>query len=198
MKAAHSKSDETRSHILTIGRDLMSTRGFTGLGLGELLKTAKVPKGSFYHYFESKEDFGCKLLEFYLEAYMERLNELEATHFNGRERLLHYWQRWIDTQSDSGCEQRCLIVKLSAEIADISQPMGCILAQGTQKVIDRLAHWIKDGQEDGSLSADLDAESLAPMLYHMWLGASLRAKLERSTKPFLSAKEASNALLQPA
>ncbi len=38
-------------------------RGFTGMGLSELLKTAEVPKGSFYHYFRSKGAFGVALLE---------------------------------------------------------------------------------------------------------------------------------------
>ncbi len=38
-------------------------RGFTGMGLSELLKTAQVPKGSFYHYFRSKEAFGVAMLE---------------------------------------------------------------------------------------------------------------------------------------
>ncbi|MEG9023203.1 TetR/AcrR family transcriptional regulator, partial [Klebsiella pneumoniae] len=50
----HSDCD-TREHILATGEQLCMHRGFTGMGLSELLKTAEVPKGSFYHYFRSKE-----------------------------------------------------------------------------------------------------------------------------------------------
>ncbi len=71
------KSEQTRNHILTVGRELISVHGFNAMGgLGLLLKHASVPKGSFYHYFASKEDFGCKLLEQYVDSYQERLNAL--------------------------------------------------------------------------------------------------------------------------
>ncbi len=195
------KSDLTRAHILETGERLIASKGFTGLGLGELLKTAKVPKGSFYHYFTSKEDFGEKLLDHYLEDYMSRLDGLESvSDYDGRQRLLAYWQRWIDTQcgitlSEDGCERKCLIVKLSAEIADISDPMRLVLASGTSRVIAQLASWIEEGQKDGSLASGIQSLDVATMLYHMWLGASLRAKLEKSDAPFLMAKSATMTLL---
>jgi TetR/AcrR family transcriptional repressor of nem operon len=43
------------------------------MGLSELLKTAEVPKGSFYHYFRSKEAFGVALLEHHYAGYLQRL-----------------------------------------------------------------------------------------------------------------------------
>lgn len=181
------KSDLAREHILAVGQELITTRGFTGLGLGELLKTARVPKGSFYHYFASKEDFGARLLDHYMDGYMSRLDELEALDLDGRERLFHYWQRWIESQSEGDCERRCLVVKLSAEISDISDPMRLIVAKGTRLIIARLAQWIDDGQKDGSLSQDLQAVPLAESLYNLWLGASLRAKLEKSGDPLQAA-----------
>jgi AcrR family transcriptional regulator len=58
----HSECD-TREHILATGEQLCMHRGFTGMGLSELLKTAEVPKGSFYHYFRSKEAFGVACLK---------------------------------------------------------------------------------------------------------------------------------------
>ena len=51
-------------------------RGFTRMGLSELLKTAEVPKGSFYHYFRSKEAFGVAMLERHYAAYHQRLDTL--------------------------------------------------------------------------------------------------------------------------
>ena len=58
----HTEHD-TREHLLATGERLCMHRGFTGMGLSELLKTAEVPKGSFYHYFRSKEAFGVAMLE---------------------------------------------------------------------------------------------------------------------------------------
>ena len=74
----------TREHILATGEQLCMHRGFTGMGLSELLKTAEVPKGSFYHYFRSKEAFGVALLDHhYADAVLpaghhQRLSDGEA------------------------------------------------------------------------------------------------------------------------
>jgi len=40
----------------------MAGKGFSVVGLNEVLKSAGVPKGSFYHYFSSKDAFGEALL----------------------------------------------------------------------------------------------------------------------------------------
>ncbi len=57
------KSEATRQHILDTSFELLLCKSFVGVGLQEILKACDVPKGSFYHYFASKEAFGCALLE---------------------------------------------------------------------------------------------------------------------------------------
>jgi AcrR family transcriptional regulator len=54
------KAEATRQHILDTGYQLVLHKGFAGLGLLEILKACNVPKGSFYHYFSSKEAFGAR------------------------------------------------------------------------------------------------------------------------------------------
>lgn len=46
---------DTRQQLLDTGHRMMVVKGFTGVGLNEILQVAGVPKGSFYHYFKSKE-----------------------------------------------------------------------------------------------------------------------------------------------
>ena len=47
--------DDVKLHILRTGQQLIACKGFAGVGLTEMLKAAEIPKGSFYYYFESKE-----------------------------------------------------------------------------------------------------------------------------------------------
>jgi TetR/AcrR family transcriptional repressor of nem operon len=74
----HSECD-TREHILATGEQLCMHRGFTGMGLSELLKTAEVPKGSFYHYFRSKEAYGVALLEHHYAGYISAWSTILLT-----------------------------------------------------------------------------------------------------------------------
>ena len=70
---------DVKTQILDIAQSTMGSRGFSAVGLNEILKAAQVPKGSFYHYFESKEAFGVALLERYFSRYLAELDELLAT-----------------------------------------------------------------------------------------------------------------------
>ena len=193
------KTEKTREHILSVGRQMMSELGFNALGLGLLLKEANVPKGSFYYYFSSKEDFGCKLLEQYIDYYHHSLDDLWSRQDrSGREKLLDYWDQWVVNQCPVNSGNTCLIVKLGAEISDMSEAMRIILAKGASSIVDRLTAQIREGIKDGSLSPDIVPEMTANLLYQMWLGASLLAKLEHSASPLVQARTNSEALLPAA
>jgi TetR/AcrR family transcriptional repressor of nem operon len=166
------------------------------MGLAELLKTARIPKGSFYHYFASKEDFGCKLLEQYLDQYVTRLDELlGGDRPDARAALMHYWSLWISTQTSDDAGARCLIVKVGAEVSDISDEMRRILQVGTDTITGRIVQAISDGLDGGSIARTVDPDALGPALYQMWLGASLMAKLSRKPDPLLQAMTATELML---
>lgn len=178
MKTRH---DNTRQHILETGQRIIAGKGFASVGLNEILSTAGVPKGSFYHYFASKEQFGQALLADYFAHYLAELDQLFAAEAGGdaRSRLLAYWARWQDKQQASCGEQTCLVVKLGAEVADLSDAMRLTLRDGTDQVIARIAGLLSAGVSDGSLPS-LPAQSTAETLYQLWLGASLLGKLKRT------------------
>lgn len=189
---------DTRQHILDCGQRLIAMKGFVGVGLTELLGTAGVPKGSFYHYFASKEAFGIALLEYYFDNYMDYLGTLDrAPELNGAARLRVYGERWAETQRGEDAARYCLIVKLSAEIADLSEAMRAIMLGGTERVLRELARYVAEGQADGSISNPLPAGELAETFYALWLGASLLAKLRRDGSAFAAALKRSRELLQP-
>ncbi len=182
-----------KDHILDCGERLIANKGFVGVGLAEILAVAGVPKGSFYHYFSSKERFGEVLLTRYVDAYMGRLEVLLSPDGRtARQRLMTYWSHWRISQCDpaqGACgsaesSSKCLIVKLSAEVADISEAMRLTLRDGTDRVVRRIAQCLEDARADGSVSMSLVAESTALTLYELWLGASLLAKLRRDASPF--------------
>lgn len=166
------------------------------MGLKELLSTASVPKGSFYHYFSSKEDFGCALLERYLTQNLKKLNkELGTDGPDAKARLMHYWSLWAMTQAAGDVRSQCLIVKIGAEVSDISSEMRAIIDDGTHRITDRLSHAIAEGQADGSICMTVKTVLLGPALYEMWLGATLMAKLTNARDPFDRALRTTEQLL---
>jgi TetR/AcrR family transcriptional repressor of nem operon len=180
MERTHTYHD-TRERVLSIGESLILARGFSAVGLSEILGKAEVPKGSFYHYFKSKEGFGVALLERYFEEYDARLSGLFAAEApGGRQLVLAYFRNWLDTQGASGSHHSCLAVKLAAEVCDLSEPMRQELAKGMNGIVAHLAAAIRTAQADGALKRQVDAEQLAESLYAMWVGASLLARANGS------------------
>ncbi len=188
MTAASPPHTDTREHILSTAEPLVLGKGFTALGLTELLSAAGVPKGSFYHYFRSKEQFGQALLERYFANYDARL----ASHFAAepgrmRDRLLSYFAGWITQACQADSHGSCLAVKLAGEVCDLSEPMREALAVGMAQVCARLADAIARAAAEGSLATCADPAALADVLYAMWLGAALRTKVMRDSSPLVRA-----------
>ncbi|RAI64802.1 TetR/AcrR family transcriptional regulator [Pseudomonas fluorescens] len=186
---------DMRQHIIDVARSLMTHKGYTAVGLTELLTAAGVPKGSFYHYFRSKEEFGQALLDEYFQEYIVRVDSLMAAKGTGAERLLGYLRYWAETQAFDHTDQKCLVVKLGPEVCDLSEDMRAVLEKGTQLIVQRIAQGVELGMADGSIDSKIDAPMLAETLYQMWLGASLLVKVKRNSQPFDIALEMSQRLL---
>lgn len=138
------------------------------------------------------------LLDHYVDRYADRLDRMLTRPGSAHQRLMRYWNAWIadpDKPASEGWAEGCLVVKLSAEVADLSEDMRLVLAAGVERLINRIAGLILDGRADGSLPVGADAPALAQALYQMWLGAALLSKLIRSQAPMHQALLATEQLL---
>ena len=193
------KSEAKRLHILNIGSDLILHKGFTGIGLQEILQSCEIPKGSFYHYFPSKEAFGCELVKHYVDNYQIRLNKVWDNKQSAHNKIIDYFKLWIDDpETHYGWADTCLIVKLAAEVADLSEDMRSIMATGVDDLINRLAALIVLGKKDHSIQAKTDASVLAQVIYQMWLGAALLSKLQKDKEPLHQVLKATEFMLKSA
>lgn len=187
---------DSRSTILATGQKIMSRKGFSGVGLTEILKDAGVPKGSFYHYFASKDAFGEAMLAGYFDGYHADMDALfSKPGLTGAERLMLYFAAWRENQGAFDCQGRCLAVKLGAEVADLSEPMRLALKKGTNGIISRMTGAIEDGVTDGSLAIQERPADLAASLYYLWLGASVMVKILRTHEPFETALQSTRPML---
>jgi TetR/AcrR family transcriptional repressor of nem operon len=185
-----------RESILATGQRLMAARGFSAVGLNEILSAAGVPKGSFYHYFGSKDAFGEAMLEAYFADYLAELDvTLRQPGLDGARRVMGYWETWQQTQSFFDCQGKCLAVKMAAEVADLSEAMRLAIMRGTAGIVARLAAAIEEGVADGSLAIDGDAHCTAQSLYQLWLGSSVMVKIVRNTTPFDTASVTTRRIL---
>ena len=195
-KTITSQSADTRDNILAAGQRVMAAKGFTAVGLNEILASSGVPKGSFYHYFSSKEAYGEALLDSYFDEYLAEIDKtLAQPDQTMAERVMNYFADWRDTQSFMDCQGKCLAVKLGAEVADLSEPMRLALKKGTAGITCRLAKALEVGAAEHSLSVHGSPEDTAQSLYQLWLGASVMVKIVRNREPFEAALKTTRQIL---
>lgn len=176
--------DETRKRLLDQGVAMMLAGGYHGTGLADVLKAAKVPKGSFYYYFASKEEFGAKAIEHYLAPFLARLGaRLAEPGLNGLEALAAYFRDLAAELEANEFKGGCLLGNLMGEIGDTSPAARDALKTAVSRYRDLLARGLARAQAEGVVRKDRDARAMADLLVDGWQGAMLRMKVERAAGP---------------
>jgi TetR/AcrR family transcriptional repressor of nem operon len=178
------KTKFNRERLLSEGVELFSEHGYHGIGLNGILNSVKIPKGSFYHYFKSKEDFGAKVVDFYTEMTKQQLTHAFAgTGLSGFVALQQFFDKSIEAHLDEGKKHGCLAANLGAEISDTSEVCRIAVEHSMNITRDMFEVVIQRGQKDGSIRQDINSVVLADILLNSFEGALLRMKIEKSGEP---------------
>ena len=178
------KDADTRERILQAGTELFGKKGFNGTGLAEILTQAGVPKGSFYHYFGSKEEFGVVLIERARDEYLDELRVILGDRkMSPVKRLRTVFEHTRDECSATGPTVECLIPKLALETGQLSEPVHAAVKSAYQRFSALLAQVVREGQAAGEIAATHDPDRLANVLVMLWEGAAIRMQIERSIAP---------------
>jgi TetR/AcrR family transcriptional repressor of nem operon len=182
--AKQTTKESTKTQLLDAGIDIMVEKGYNNTGIMEVLQSTGVPKGSFYYYFDSKEDFGLQIINHFDSFYQKKLQEsLGDTTKTPIERIAAYCDATTQSLQQNACRKGCLIGNLSQEMADQSE----VFRQRLQEIMiewrSQFADCIKQGQDAGEITSEFDAVSLAEYFQSGWSGAVMRAKTMKSTEP---------------
>ena len=176
------KGEETRERILDAATDLIHQRGFKNTGVADILAASGVPRGSFYFYFESKEELGCVLLARYRERQREALVELFPEAAEAIPTILGFFEQSARAQIEGGCKAGCLLGNLAAEITDEHQGLRRELEGVLGDVQQALAGVFARGQAKGELSQDFAPDGAAVFVLSVFEGSILLAKARRDPK----------------
>jgi TetR/AcrR family transcriptional regulator, transcriptional repressor for nem operon len=174
----------TREHLINVGLRLMHQNGYNATGLTDILKPADVPKGSFYHYFGSKEDFAAAALERYGMRESEHAAAvLNDTTTPALKRLRRYFSDLLKIYGQKGPIPGCMMGRFSLEIAEESPQLRKRISASFDHWQHTIATVIRQAVAQKELPAGTDPESLAAFLINSWEGALLRSQAEKSNAP---------------
>ena len=179
MKRIHSKDD-----IVQAGLDIILSKGFSATGVEAILKQANVPKGSFYNFFPSKEEFSLAIIDRYVAEAREHFSAI----FNDEslpplERVKKSFESRIWRFEGNDCTKGCLLGNLSLEMSDQYERVRERLEQALQVWAKALSPLLLQAQKEKTIPEDLDPEMLAENLVASFEGAVLRSKVKKSSEP---------------
>lgn len=183
-KSQAKPGNDTRAELIRVGSDIIAHRGFNSTGINVVLKEAGVPKGSFYYYFSSKEDFGLAVIDDFAAEYNDQLDRtLGNPAIPPLERIRQYLEMSIADMTTCDFCRGCLIGNLGQELAGQNESFRLRLDAIFTGWQDRFSQCLTEARERGDIPASADPGSLAQLLLMGWQGATLRAKVSKSVAP---------------
>ncbi len=168
--------------MIEAGTAVITEKGYHGCGLKEILDAAGVPKGSFYHYFKSKEDFGIAVVEDFIARYTHKLSKkLSDRSRPALQRLKDHFSDAEGWYHENGYERTCLAAKLAMDVASMSPSMQAALKCGMDQWKAVFAKCLREAQAEGTLAESWDADELASFLLDAWEGVAVQTQIARDT-----------------
>jgi len=175
---------QTRQAILTAAKRLIFIKGYNATSLDDFLGESGVGKGSFYHYFASKEAFAKEVLELYVRGENERAEKILRDGKGAPlRRLRRYFEELIAVYGPAAKVSGCMIGNLSLEMADHSDSIQSLLHESFSNWQTGVAGVLQEAINRGDLARSNKPQELASFMLNSYEGALLRSKADRSSKP---------------
>ena len=173
-----------RAQLLDQGVYLLMNQGYHATGINEIVNAVHVPKGSFYSYFDSKENFAAEAISHYIEPFIELLTRhLQHSQVDPLTALKNYYAELIVEVKNNGYKGGCLLGNLMGEIGDTSELCNQALKSAVERYKLLQYKALLQAQKEGTVRTDKSAEIMANLLVNNWQGALLRMKIEQSVQP---------------
>lgn len=178
------KRETKREMLLERGLEVMRVHGYHGTSVKDIVGAAEVPKGSFYNYFESKEDFAVQALDkVALEAVEDGRLLLGSPQDPPLERLRRFFEAHTAQACANDFRAGCFLGTLGQEMSDSCEAIRCKVQQALSANAGLFRKVLKEARQAGQLDESVDPGTTAEFLFNAWEGTLMRMKADRSRKP---------------
>lgn len=172
--------NDTKATLIRSGMEVLTEKGYSAAGLDEILRRVGIPKGSFYHYFNSKDAFGLALIENYSNFFLHKLDKFLAdTSLSPLNRLQAFMNDAAEGMARYDFRRGCLVGNLGQEMGALPESFRDQLNSVFSAWQRRVKACLEEARTGGEIAQSVNCEQAAYLFWTGWEGAVLRAKLER-------------------
>lgn len=175
---------DTKQILIQAGIAAMQAKSYHSVGIKEVLDSVGVPKGSFYYYFKSKEDFGIAVIDEFARQHAATIQSfLDKRSMSPLERLKASFVSCLAFYPEKTFGEGCLVAKLSHEVLNHSPAMRAAIRSAFDMWQTLYARMIRDAQNAGEIDPSIDPEELAAFIQNSWEGAIMMMQVYESDAP---------------
>jgi TetR/AcrR family transcriptional repressor of nem operon len=185
MRTAQAQSP-TKEKILDAAQQLMLVKGFPATTIDEICEAAGFTKGSFFHYFESKEHLGKEVLDrFYLSVVQPVVKQGSfRKKSDPLQRVYGYLDRFIELSKNPELPNGCLLGNFTQELAETHPEIRSLCAQCFSEWAAILKQDLAEAKTKYAPKTPFDTQSLAEYLIAVLQGSQILAKAKQDRGVF--------------
>ncbi|MFD1931531.1 MULTISPECIES: TetR/AcrR family transcriptional regulator [Nonomuraea] len=146
------RQSNARERLLDAACELIHSRGYGSIGVAEICAKADVRKGSFYHFFESKQALTLEVIDGHWRR--QRADWVSTLDGEGLERLFRDQAEAQRLSKDSGgAVNGCLLANLALELSNQDEVVRTRLEQIFDEQVDLVHGALRPGAERSTARA---------------------------------------------
>ncbi|MFK0384412.1 TetR/AcrR family transcriptional regulator [Agrobacterium sp. NPDC090273] len=164
---------------------VFSERGYHATSIGDLAIAMELAQGSIYKAFKDKKAVFIAAMDRYRTVQTERFEQAIAGLGTGRERLRAGMMFYASRSHGASGSEGCLVVGAVADLAALDDDMAAVVdraVKAREKIISRI---VREGQQDGSINPDVDADDLARSMLCLMYGMRVVGKTGRTLEQMI-------------
>lgn len=171
----------TKERITATALELFHSNGYSATGVLDITRAAGVPKGSFYHFFDSKEALAVETVELYGAS--THVEMLDGPTPSPLQRIRDHLAFITGLAEADDFKRGCFLGNFSNEMPPQSDAVSTAVERSLETWTGKLAAAIAAAQKAGEIGNRGDARRLAGFIIASFEGAMARAKVSGSRVP---------------
>ncbi|MCH8277104.1 MAG: TetR family transcriptional regulator C-terminal domain-containing protein [Bacteroidetes bacterium] len=177
--------EEKKQAIIDKSGHIMYLKGYNATGVQEIADAAGIPKGSFYNYFENKEQYAIDLMECYCQEGCDHMDSIFAMkELTPLARISLMFDTMIEHFTrEEKFTKGSFIGNISQEMGDVSKPLSIAAEDNYKKMVEHLKTVLQEAREAGEIKESLDIDKVANVILNSKEGAMVRMKASKDSAP---------------
>ncbi|NQX80937.1 MAG: TetR/AcrR family transcriptional regulator [Flavobacteriaceae bacterium] len=182
-----SRSNKTKTKLIEKGLEEMWQNGYKDTSIKDIIESSNIPRGSFYYYFKSKEEFAIATIEYYSKKYMENFNiHLSDFSKSPLERIINTIEYKIGEHKNN-IGKGCFFMKMNMNMSSDSEKIREIILNSRKSVKMLFSSVLKEALDAGEIS-NTNTETLTDFIFFALDGAVESYKTTQNTDTLESFK----------